>query len=297
MIFLGTTFCGAKHSIDISPTSTDAFNCMVLSNGVHGSLFASKTLYSDWTGNSSYPWDYDTMLFADFNENLLAGNINYTAESVDKVKIKRRRKGTYEYKTLYDIPITSHNDFKFEKFDYLASAGEYEYALVSSVNGIEGNINSNSVLSKFEGLFLVDYTAAYHAILNLELRHKRNREGSSIKTLGSRTPFYVSNGMSNYTSGSIKATFIQNTNDGGWDVENGWKYREDVNDFLTNGIPKIIKNFEGKMWLVHILPDTIDEQYEHYQNVIHSFDWEECGDVENVDDLYYAGLINVEDRR
>ena len=81
--------------------------------------------------------------------------------------------------------------------------------------------------------------------------------------------------------------------DGQYDVDNGWKYREDINDFLTDGKPKILKNFEGKIWIIYILEDTIDEtQKDHYQNVVTSFDWNEAGDANNTADLYYNGFID-----
>ena len=293
MMFCGTTFCGGIHTLDGTPTDVTDINKLTLQNTIYDTLFATKDVIYNWDGNQRYDWDYKTILCAEFKGDLHAGNTNYNSSNVDKIKIKRRKVGEYEFKTLFEIPINEDADFTFNRFDYLAaSAQEYEYAIVASVAGSEGIPNTNKILSEFEGTFLVEKEMSYQALLNMELNHKRTRQGTSITTLGKRYPFHVSNGASNYTSGSLSATYIP-SNNGMYDVDNGWKYRETFNDFITNGKPKILKNFEGKMWIVYIEEDSIDEsQKDHYQNVVTSFNWFEVGDANNSYDLFVNGFID-----
>ena len=293
MMFCGTAFCGAIHSVDSTPTKLGDIISLTLDNAIYDSIFATGVVALDWNGQVRYDWDYHTYLYAAFQNDLYGGNCDFTIDNVDMLKIKRRKKGEHVYKTLYEVPIKSNEDFTFQRYDYLAAANQkYEYAIVPCFGGVEGTTRSNSVLSEFEGVFLVERDVAYQALLNMELTHKRVKSGSSVTTLGRRMPFHVSNGASNYTAGSLSATYIPHK-DGQYDVDNGWKYREDINDFLTNGKPKILKNFEGKIWIIYILEDTIDEtQKDHYQNVVTSFDWNEAGDANNTADLYYNGFID-----
>lgn len=293
MLFCGA-ICGAVHSADATPTNIGNVTSITLDNGVYDSLYATNEVIENWDGSISYEWNYNTVLFAEFKNNLYAGNVDFSIDTVTSLKIKRRKLGEYLYKTICEIPIHSNADFTFQRYDYLAASNqEYEYALVPCFGGTDGAAKSNVVKSEFEGVFLVEKDISYQAFLNMSLTHKRVRGGSSITTLGRRTPFHVSNGLSNYTAGSLSATYIAPNGDGSYDVDNGWKYREDINDFLTNGKPKILKNFEGKIWIVYVLEDTINEsEKDHYQNIITSFDWFEVGDANNISDLYINGFID-----
>lgn len=293
MMFCGTTFCGEAHTLDGTPTNVNNINKLTLKNTVYDNLFVTNKIVNDWNGEQAYDWDYDTVMCAKFNGNLHAGNTDYNSDTVDKLKIKRRKIGDYEYITLFEVPIYSNSDLSFNRFDNLAaSSQDYEYALVPCLGGVEGTYNINNVRSDFDGVFLVERDKTFQAILNMELSHKRVKNGSSITTLGRRCPFHISNGASNYTRGTLSATYIP-YNNGVYDVENGWKYRELFNDFITDGKPKILKDFEGKMWIIYAEEETISEsQKDHYQNIVTSFDWFEVGDANSAYDLYVNGFID-----
>lgn len=296
MIFVGTTFTKSKHTIDASPNATSSLSSFNANSAVYDGLYITSKEMPEWDGETVETWDYSTALIARFNGNLLGGNVDFALDNMDCVKIKRRRVGEYTYKTYFKIPIKTYDDLKFTVFDYMAGIGDYEYAIVPSVNDVDGKGESGVVTSSFDGLWLVDGTYAIHAFLNLKLTHQRVKSGSSITTLGNKYPVYISNGNSNYTAGTVEATFVNMDSNCNFDFENGWKYREDVNGFLTNGYPKILKNDEGKMWLIDIDTSSIAEtQNGHYQNVVHSFSWQECGDVDNMSDLFKAGIIDVQD--
>ncbi len=295
MVFCGMSFCGEKHSLDTTPTDTNSIKKIKICNGVYDSLFASINTYLDWDGRKNYDWDFYTLLFADFKNTLLAGNVDFLVENINSIKIKRKRQEDNVYQTVFEIPISKNEDFNFQKYDYMAAGNQiYDYALVPCLNNAEGTYSVNQIKCEFEGVFLIEKDISYQAILNTSLSHNRVRAGTSVTTLGRRTPFHISNGLSNYTAGSLSATYIPKDAKGHYLPDIGWKFRENFNDFLVNGRPKILKTFEGKIWLIHVLENTISEtEKDHYQNIITSFDWEETGDANNQTDLYNAGIIDV----
>ena len=99
--------------------------------------------------------------------------------------------------------------------------------------------------------------------------------------------------MARYYSGTLAATFIEFKDDD-YDVDNGWRYRNKIDEFLADGRAKILKTFEGNMYMVNIvgnLPRTVNE---HYQNVSHQIEWVECGDPTMISDLYDNGFIDTD---
>ena len=76
--------------------------------------------------------------------------------------------------------------------------------------------------------------------------------------------------------------------------DNNWKLRKTVDQFLTDGMPKIIKNFEGNMWMVNIVGSIPRNVNDHWQYVTYSIEWTECGDPSLIGDLYDNGFINTD---
>jgi hypothetical protein len=71
--------------------------------------------------------------------------------------------------------------------------------------------------------------------------------------------------------------------------------RNELEQFLTNKRAKIIKDWNGNMWLVMIMSNVSCSFNDNYGMGMVSFsaDWLEVGDPTNQQDLYNVGLINV----
>ena len=80
------------------------------------------------------------------------------------------------------------------------------------------------------------------------------------------------------------------------DFKNGWQYRMELNEFLNSGTPKIIKNWEGKMFLSSIT-NVEEDQSGHIYNPIHTVSFTEIGDCEDGGDLYDNGIIDANSDR
>jgi hypothetical protein len=71
--------------------------------------------------------------------------------------------------------------------------------------------------------------------------------------------------------------------------------REKIGDFLTNKSPKIIKDWNGDIFLVVFTGNvTFDFVNEWGMGLVtFSAEWTEVGKADNQDDLEYCGLINI----
>lgn len=296
MMLLSGMFCGDNHSFDFTPTDVANINNLRIHNGIYDEVFATKDTTKDYSEEVKV-WDFDTLLYSLFKNNLFGGNVEFAASTVSAIRIKRRKKGDFNWDTIVEIPVKTNADFQFERFDrYARGNTEYEYSLVPMLDNVEGNLNTNSIKSEFEGFYFIDKDTIFQAILNTQLSTTRNHNSTTISTLGRKYPFHVSNGKSNYTTGQLQASFVDVGLDCTLDLENGWKYREAVDDFLTNGKPKILKNGEGKMWMVAIVDSVPQDLSNFYLMPVHTVSWAEIGNVDDVGDMYDNGFINVDTR-
>ena len=171
MIFLGRTFCGARNSIDCTSTNVAKVNLFTIKSGIYDALYISKNTSRSYEATMPIVWDFNSLLHASFQNNLNGGNVDFTLDQVSSVRVKRRKKNTFDWITLFEIPIASEADFHFEKFDkYVRSNIEYEYLATPVLNGIEGTSYTNSVLSEFEGIFIIEKERAFKTILETEIK-------------------------------------------------------------------------------------------------------------------------------
>lgn len=295
MIFLGMTFGAGAHTLDYTPTHLNNVNSLTLKNGVFDDLFITQNTNQSYSTSISKEWDFDTILHAEFNGDLLAGNVDFTAEQVSDVRIKRRKKDTFDWLTLFQIPITSHESFQFERFDpYTQSGVEYEYALVPVLNGTEGNFNINNVKSEFPGLFIVEKEQRFDTILETAISTQKNRPSAIVNTLGRKYPYVILNGENNYYSGNVSAIFIEKDIERCyWRIKDGYNYRKNLLEFLCNGKPKILKYYDGRIWMISIVDNPTEAVDSHEDAPTTSFSWAEIGNCESSIDLYTYGFIDV----
>ncbi len=297
-MFFGMSFIGSTNSNFASPIYRDDVDYVEVKNGIIDDLYLTANITDSYTTSIPTIWDYDTILHAQFNGNLFAGNSDFTVETTSHLRVKRRKKGTYKWTTLFEIPVNKKEDFSFTRIDkYARGKTNYEYSIVPVLNNTEGNYNISNIETLFEGIFIVDANKIYHSKYNIEhINPKRQKPSTVVVPIDRQYPFVVSNGEVNYYSGEIKATFIEESTSGDDTVlnfERAWEYRDGFKDWLLNGIPKIIKYDDGRMWLVMITGDIDEESEGHWDNVKTTFGFTEIGDCESNNDLYHNGLIDV----
>lgn len=262
-----------------------------------------KDTVKDDIDNYVFPenWNKFTVLNSNFNNhNLAAGNFDYMIDEVKSMIIKRRPHNSVEpYLPIFEKNIyTNTNEFNFTFTDYLVRNGkEYEYILLPILkNGIEGTpihviYEDDISLIDFDGVFICEPNSTYESHLNIELTAQKNKPSSIITPIGQKYPYVLCSTENNYYTGTVKGLFVQYEN-GNHHFEDSWDFREKFNEFLLNGKVKVLKYYDGRIWLVNIYDNVTNDRDGHDDIIISSFSWAEIGDVSDVYALYDNGFIS-----
>ena len=70
-----------------------------------------------------------------------------------------------------------------------------------------------------------------------------------------------------------------------------WKYRKRFREWLCNGKPKILKYYDGRIFLISVTDTVSDDDSEHNYKNITSWSWVEIGDVNSTTDLINSGFM------
>lgn len=295
MIFLGRTFCSARNTLDCTSTNVKDITSMKLQNGIFDEAYISRNADRTYTITIPSTWDFKTLLHATFVNNLNAGNVDFILSQVSAVRVKRRIKGTYDWITLYEIPISVIEDLNFERFDkYCQSTLEYEYSIVPIIDNAEGTSTVNSIKSEFDGIFFIEKYQTFSTILDINIQTQKNKPSAIVNTLDRKYPYVVNNSQNNYYTGTISATFIEQSEDCELKIDEGWQYRQEFMNFLQDGKPKIIKNEDGKIWLATIIDNPSEQPDGHPQKVTTSINFVEIGDATSKEDLYDNNFIDLD---
>lgn len=295
MIFLGYNFLQDRYCWQPVPTNLINIEDIKLENGIYDHFNITK--YVDFPYITTYPgaWDLSTQLDADFDGNINAGNIDYVVAQISTIKIKRRKKGTFDWYTLYNVPVTDPKDIDFVRYDYLAQNDtEYEYAIVPIIGNVEGEYSMNSITSQFYGIFITDGESSYKFKEGASYAsNEKVRLTATYEPYGSKYPVVVSNGALNYDKGSVGGSVIMFTADEQLDRKATVERLNTIKNFLTTPSAKILKDFNGNIWLV-TLSDNLPITY--YSEVGMGFarvdfNWSEIGDANDGQDLYDNNLI------
>lgn len=297
--FIGYDFFGGYDCLREPPTNVSNINSSEIRNAIFDHFSMSKDTTLPFDKEKPIEWTYDTILNAPLDGNLFAGNLNYLLSNVSSIKIKRREKGSFDWITIHEQKVENLEDLTFAFNDFLNAYGvEYDYALVPILGSVEGNYVIDSVLSKFNGVFIGTSEESYKFLYDVQYgSNARNQQTSTFAPLGRKYPIIVANGVMSYESGSVSGTILNNSfeKDGKLDRVEIVKKKDKIKDFLTNKKPKILKDWNGNLWLI-LVTDKVDIGYAQgsgmgIPNI--KFNWVEIGEANSQLDLYDAGLINT----
>ena len=272
-------------------------------------------LESYHTPNDVY-WGRDTAIHAQFNGDAFGGNIKIKPEEVKSIKIKRRRKGDFAWQTFYmrDVDLNEQDPFNVFMMDYLEPSEtdiEYTYSFSKYVIDEEGNntgvIDVDAVVqdvrSEFDNYFIIGaeidddnevHNTVYQAMANANTIPNYNRASNTIVSPGSKYPYIVNNGIAKYYSGTFSAVFFHIEDCCRIEEEDSYKLRNQIDEFLTDGNVKILKKFNGDLWMINVVGDIKRNDEGHWNYISQSFDWAEAGNVRSITDLYDNAFINTD---
>ena len=289
-MFMGMRCCGSGSGISSTPILMDDITYIEISNGIYDELFGSDN--SDIENETSKKWDFDTRFYAKFQDNLMAGNVDYASSMVSSIRIKRRKNDEHQWMTMWDIPIQTNDDFEFELIDRYAQGSQgYYYAMIPVINHVEGNINKNEIKSEFNHYFILDKEVSYPIIFNTSLNIDLNKNIGVVNTIGRKYPFVIFNGQSQYKTGTLQFSLCPITN---CEVTSNdiYNYRTQFEEWLFNGKPKILKDWTGQIYMIDIT-NNIPVDLSYYQLPSYQVQFTEVGNPLDETDMYNNNFIDV----
>ena len=294
MLFLGNAFFSGKYSADPTIVSARNFNFIRISNGLWDEIFISKDPNRDL---STKDWDFDTIFWSKFQNNLSAGNITESIDDITGMLAKRRRVGTFNWVTMFYKPVGGTEDLKFEFFDrYVMNDEEYEYAIVFVSVNIEGSYHINTITPKYSGLFVLDKNKIFMAEIEAYIPHiERNHPIGVVPTINNKYPFTVSNSINNYDSGNVTGIFMNLAEDecDEMDFKGTYKYQKALLDFLANGMPKFLKDSERDVWMIQVSSNPSQSQEINTYKYTIRFDFVEIANHEDNMALLENDFIDI----
>ena len=294
---VGYNFCADGNALDPTPTNINDITFTKVQNGIFDHFNVSRDTSFDYSSIIPTDWDTDTLMNADFAGNVSAGNVAQVAAGVTSVRVKRRIKGTFDWITIREIPVTKPEDLSFVITDNLNAYNvEYEYAYVPMMEDVEGSYIIASILSKFEGVFICDIDTVFKFYAGVEYDgNDAVQQVGVFQPFNRKYPIIVSNSIMQYQTGSISGWVLPEDYEDThvFDRSKIVKEKEVLLNFLMNKKPKIIKDMNGNNWLVYFTGNpsvTYDNNYGQGMLKV-SAKWTEVGDPNDKTDLYENGLI------
>lgn len=301
MFLCGSNFCGGSLACALTPTAVKNCNYIELKNGIYDDLYLTKATDFAFSHEITQGWTFDTILWAKFNGNTHAGNVDWSVDTVSHLLLKRRTDDQFKWNTLVVKEIASISDFAIYYNDYTNAAGAaYEYAIVPVLYGTEGIYSACMAESNFGNLFIIENNLVYSTdITDGFCDTTRNIPSSTVELLNGKYPIFIRNSIANYDSGSCRGSFVPFEEDEcTMDLSADGDYRrityqKNTMDILADGVPKILKLPDGRIWLIQTTPNPTDTAEDSYNNRYITFSWVEIGDINSEEDLYYLGLSEV----
>lgn len=305
-MFLGTLLCGTGiksqgYSGLNEPTTITTIK--VESTTIDDLYVTSHLLHSfNWVLPNN--WDYHIILHALFNDgDMNAGNAIF--RNATKIILKKRIKGTFDWKAIYAREVNTDNNslsaLNIHFDDYLEPNNtDVEYAYTAIIGGKETDPVLAEAYSRFYCYYLVgqytdDGEQPHHkAMFNINHQMQLNRPSNTVVSPGSKYPYVINNGSSKYYGGTFSVTFMPNDDDMLPVPTKSAQLRNKLDDFLTDGFPKILKTYDGDIYLAAIIGNITRNNGQHYQNIGSSWEWAEVGDPNSCADLYDYGFINTD---
>lgn len=234
--------------------------------------------------NDLYDWDLNTVLYAEFNDNLLAGNVFGLDDEMIAWDIYRKRSDEAKFTFLAQIPAS-----QTYYIDHLVKSNrEYQYRIhgVTSTQ-VSNGLTTNQILTDWYHYSIASIDGSICYLMDLNVQPSSQTYNDNIYVY--ENPYsefpVTSSGVSKYANGSISLLC--------GDVDSNGKhvypidYVNDFKDFILNGENKIFKTQNGDAWLVQTKNFSSTPHVELYNSRLYeskqlqeiSFEYIQVGEV------------------
>lgn len=299
MLFLGTFMGCDEFSVPCTPVERIEINEVTISNGRFERFYVTKNIETELDKLFPEDYDYDTILYAKYNkESSNAGNVDWELNNISHLLVKRKEKGTFQWTTIAVKEITDINQIELTGVDYTnAAKTTYEYAVLPSFYGIEGGYDTTEIYSDFDEVFIVSSEGVIHTnITDGYLNTTNNAPSSSLVLLNETFPTIIRNTIANYRTGTFTGSFFEfNKEECTYDMSDKSiiDTQNYIMNFLSDDTLKLIKSFDGRIFLVNIDSQITDNANNHYKNRQINFSFTCIGNPTSSEDLYNSGLSDV----
>lgn len=301
-MFCGCTFTSSGDTLISHAPDSSTISSMVIKNAVFDEIYITTDVINTSSFDGFIPdgWTFNTRFHARFKNDLYGGNVSFNEDLVELIRIKKRTSKDSKFQTIFEKPIKTNEDFALEFLDYLEPVGTVEYAYVPVISGGENKYIISTVESRFNSCFLVERGKSYPIILDHNYTETVNYETSQVRPLGRKFPITIINGDTGYRSGEIEGTFIEFANEE-VNVRDSFDYRHMLYDFLTNSRPKIFKDLDGNLMMVHVSSNLSESSRSYcyrgsngFYYVKSKFSFVESGDAYKAGDLFDNDFIDTD---
>ena len=291
----------AEDFVALAEDMSDVFPLknVKLFNGIYDNMDITSDVSSAFSTNIP-EWTYNTRIACNFNDNLDGGNLDLMLSQIKYFRLKRRKKGTFDWVTLREYEIRTTKDLNIVDEDYFVPSGQdFEYALVPVLDGnIEGTYIIADVATKFAATVIADKYKAFSLQANVTYGGDiKNATFSSYEPLKGKYYVIQRNGQLNCYTGSITVMatgydFIKTRRIDRQDVVT---MVNDLCEFFNNNEVKVLKDWNGMIRLVRFTGSPQVSYNNSYGNGVAyvTANWVEQGDYNNQEDLYNNGLVDI----
>jgi hypothetical protein len=243
-------------------------------------------------------WGINTVLLAQFKNNLLAGTMGIDGYDISQIKVMKRKKNETIWQTFFTLDYNDDVDLYTVIDRLIESEEDYEYCLQPVAvddenNEIKGGITlPQEIYISYEKTHIFDNTETFDLIYNVTFGAITNQIGANtVETLSSPYP-YVIYGQSNYLKGNIECLLVsEESATGQIDIRSEKELRNKIITFLNNRRCKVLKKSDGIYMLIQIIGTPTITPLEGVLGVYQiSFEYVEVGDINDAKKLSNINL-------
>lgn len=281
-------------------------NTVKICNGKYDNIYMSKNgteeIFDGYVdGHYALPdWNIDTVMMCSFNYTINAGLVDFNVSEIESIKIKRRKKGTNTWLTIYKQDVHTADDLNVAIKDSIVPKGiTQEYAIVPvKIGGIEGEYIVVETTPWWNGVFITINDNVYKLYNGVSYGSlKKNKQVGEFVPLSQPYPIEVQNGACKYDSGSVSGGLYGYNYEATRRIDRAdvIKQTQDILDDLHSNSAIGITDWNGNVWLArtNTTPSVTFVQSSGNGICNLSFDFVEQGKYDNQEDLYENGLVDT----
>jgi hypothetical protein len=271
----------------------------ITKNAIVDDIYITRDINKEFSTDTPI-WSSGTVFYAKMNGNLNAGNIEYAAEVISNVKIKRRLVGELNWITIYNQIIETESDLHFDIQDsFVPSGKDFRYAVVPCINGTEQIYFSAQIHSYFDGVFVSELDRPNHLMNLMKLysnvsysQDNNTQDIGILKPFNQVYPIIIQNAKTNFRSLTVSGDILDN--DYGFNPNEINDIKDEWIAFLTNGRIKFIKDWNGNIIMGKVTTPPSFTYKNNTSMIIPtiSFTLTEQGKYDNIDDLKRNGYLD-----